>query len=58
MQTEVSLTLSNCPCKGYTEEQYISIIKNGIDLIINTKPHSGLQMSLEGSERHLGRSVH
>ena len=38
MPTEVSLPLSNCPCKGYTEEQYVSFSKNCIDLTTNTKP--------------------
>lgn len=38
MQIEVSLPLSNCPCKGYMEEQYVSFSKNCIDLTINTKP--------------------
>lgn len=38
MQIEVSLPLSNCPCKGYMEEQYVSFSKKYIDRTINTKP--------------------
>lgn len=38
MQIEVSLPLSNCRCKGYMEEQYVSFRKSCIGPTINTKP--------------------